>query len=183
MKVAPTILLLFSTLGLASAQNAAPQVKSPFAVAVDTLRATMLKLTSNHTLTAADGKVLPYNLSILDVSGNPSTCAVTWKAHTDLGSENITETVVVKVREIQRVNSLSSINTKMNVDPAIQIVQIHMNPNVTVIRTSERFNPDGSLKGTPETNQGPVAVIYANSESEGTAVVKQLTDVMMACNP
>jgi hypothetical protein len=183
MKVAPTILLLFSTLGLASAQNAASQVKSPFAVAVDTLRATMLKLTSNHTTTAADGTVSPYNLSILDVSGNPSTCTVTWKAHMDLGSYSVTDTVVVKVRDIQRVNSLSSIHSKLNADPAIQIVQIHMNPNAPMVRTTEYFKPDGSPKDPPETNQGPVAVIYANSESEGTAVVKQLTDVMMACNP
>jgi hypothetical protein len=181
MKVATTLVLLLSTLGAASAQKATLPAKTPFVVAVDTLRATMLQLSSSHTITAEDGTVLPYNVSVIDVSANPSTCTVTWKNRVDLGSGSRIDTVVVNVRGIQKVNSVSSTHSKMKADPAIQIVQIHMNPETPLTRTTERFNAEGKPMGTPDMNQGPVATIFANSESEGAAVIKEFTDVMTTC--
>jgi hypothetical protein len=183
VKGAQIILLLLGTVGTASAQLATAPANGSFTESVDALRNTMLKLSSEHKLTAATGEVFQYNISIIEVSGNPSTCIVTWKDRIDLGSLIQTHTVSVNTRSIQKVLAFSSAKSKMGVDPAIEVVQVHTYPDSPLATTTESFNPDGSTRGTPVTTQSSVAHIFTNSEPEATAVIKRLTDTMTSCAP
>ena len=183
MRVVQTVLLLLCSVGATSVQLAIVPANGSFTESVDALRNTMLKLSSEHKLTAASGKVFQYNYSVTEVSGNPSICIVTWKDRIDLGSLIQTRTVSVNTRSIQKVLAVSSIHSKMAVDPVIEIVQVHTYPDSPLATTTESFNPDGSTRGTPETTQSSVASIFTNSEPEATAVIKRLTDVMTKCTP
>jgi hypothetical protein len=180
MKPARAVLLLCITLGAASAQTVANPA-TPFATAVDTLRATMLKLSSNHKLTNADNKVLAYNVSVLSVSADAPTCTLTWKEKVDLEVASLITTKAVHLDDVLNVKSVSSLNSKMNVDPFIQIVQIHMKPDANAVSIVEHFKGDGSPLGTPDTKRAPVVTIFTASEAEATTVIRQLTDVMTRC--
>ena len=179
MKAAQALLLLLCTFVGSSAQF--PPAGSPFAAAVDSLRASMLKLHSSHKLTAADG-VFDYNLSILDVTADAATCTLTWKDKADLTVSSQIHTRSVVLDDILSVNSVSSANSKMVVDPYIQIVQIHMRPDKSAIDVAENFKPDGSPLGTPTTKRAPVVVIFTSSEQEATTIIRQLTALMSRCS-
>ncbi len=165
--------------GLCAAQALGPA--APFTLATDTLRATMLKLASNHKITGADGKVFDYNLSVVSVTADAATCNLTWKDRIDLGVAQQVHTRTVNLTEIARVNSLSSANTKMGVDPFLQIIQIHMKPPATAVDVVERYNGSGQPMGTPETKRVETTIISAANEAEATTVIRELTDLMAKC--
>jgi hypothetical protein len=134
----------------------------------------MQSLNSDHQLTNKDGTKLPYNVSISDVEVGLTSCLLTWKEHVFLGTLTQVRTNSINIKEIASINTVPSPNSKLIVDPPVQIVRIKMMPEAATSQVIADFDNNGRPHGETTIQHPNLFHIYAPTPAQAADLSAQL---------